>query len=127
MDYFRDSEGDGYAGLYEGEDNINLDAYWARPYMNAAQNAKNRQHSTRYLIDASYIRLENVQLGYNLSRKMLDKIHLKNLRVYVSGENLFTITDFLRGFDPAALGNSSRLGMTYGADKIFSLGINATF
>jgi len=127
LDYFRDTPGDSYAGLYEGDANINLDAYWARPYMNQYQNAKNRQHSTRYLVNASYVRLQNVQLGYNLPENLLNKIHLKNLRLYVSGENLFTITDFLNGFDPAALGNSSRLGMTYGADKVFSLGINAKF
>ena len=127
LDYFRDGEGDAYSGLYEGADNINLDAYWARPYNNKDQNAKNRQHSTRYMIDASYVRLENVQLGYNLPKNLLDKIHLNKVRIYVSGENLFTITDFMNGFDPAALGYSGSLGMTSGADKVFSVGINATF
>jgi hypothetical protein len=128
LDYFRDQPGDKYTGLHEGDANINLDAFWPRPYLATNQNAKNRQNSTRYLVDASYIRLQNVQLGYNLPANILGKIGLKQVRVFVSGENLFTMTDFLKGIDPIAIsGGGNRVGMTYGADNIYSFGINATF
>ena len=76
----------------------------------------------------NYIRLQNVQLGYNLPANILGKIGLKQVRVFVSGENLFTMTDFLKGIDPIAIsGGGNRVGMTYGADNIYSFGINATF
>lgn len=126
LDYFRDQPGDKYVGLYEGEANINTDSYWPRPYLNLQQNNKNRHPSTRYLLNAAYLRLQNVQLGYSLPSRVLDKIHLQKLRFFVSGENLFTRTSLLKGIDPVALGPSDRIGMTYGADKIFSVGINAS-
>lgn len=126
LNYFRDNPGDKYNGLHEGEANINLDSYWPKPYLDQAQNNKNRLPSTRYLLNASYLRLQNVQLGYNFSPNVLDKIRLQKLRIFVSGENLFTITSLIRGLDPSAMGPQSRLGMTYGVDKMFSVGINAT-
>lgn len=46
------------------------------------------------LQDASYVRLQNITLGYRLPRPVLDKLGLTNFRLYVTGSNLFTITDF---------------------------------
>src|SRR5690606_23258373 len=100
LDYFRDNEGDANTGLHEGSANINTDAFWPKPYLDANQNAKNRESSTRYLIDASYIRLQNVQIGYTLRGAGLTKFGITNFRVYLSGENLFTATDLLKGLDP---------------------------
>ena len=82
--------------------------------------------NARYLLNAAYMRIQNVQLGYTLSDSFLKKTKLQNLRVYVSGENLFTKTDLINGIDPIALGSGGRMGMTYGADRIISFGINAS-
>lgn len=49
--------------------------------------------------DASFIRLKNLALSYTLPRKLIDKIHAQNLRVYVQGQNLFTKTNY-QGLDP---------------------------
>lgn len=49
--------------------------------------------------DASYVRLKNVTLGYNLPSNMLQRLSVRNVRVYLSATNLFTITDY-KGFDP---------------------------
>lgn len=49
--------------------------------------------------DASYVRLKNITLGYNVPASALQKLSVRNLRVYVSATNLFTITDY-SGFDP---------------------------
>jgi len=57
------------------------------------------QHSTRYLEDGSYLRVRNITLGYNLSKQATKKIKLNKVRVYVSGQNLFTFTNY-PGFDP---------------------------
>jgi hypothetical protein len=55
--------------------------------------------NTYWLLDASYIRLKNLSIGYNLPRAVCQKIGLQNLRVYVSGDNLVTITKW-PGSDP---------------------------
>lgn len=74
-------------------------------YPRAVSGAKgtfNTQNSSRYLEDASYIRLKTLTLGYSLPQTMLNKTKvIKNIRLYVSGQNLWTITKY-SGFDPEA-------------------------
>lgn len=55
--------------------------------------------SSTVIEDASYVRLKNVMLGYNLPASVLDRIRAKSVRVYVSGTNLVTLTKYT-GFDP---------------------------
>jgi hypothetical protein len=52
-----------------------------------------------WLLDASYLRLKNIALGYNLPRVTAQRIGLKNARIYVSGDNLLTFTKW-PGSDP---------------------------
>lgn len=126
LNYFRDKPGDEYTGLYEGDANINIDAFYPRPYLQTNQNAKNRQPSSRYLMDLSYLRLQNVQLGYSLPESLLKKFKLQKVRVYISGENLFTKTKLPKTIDPVAIGPATDIGETYRADKMVSAGINIT-
>lgn len=49
--------------------------------------------------DASFLRLRNLQVGYNLPARVLQKISLSGLRIYFSANNLFTVTNY-SGFDP---------------------------
>lgn len=58
-------------------------------------------HSTRWLDDASFIRLRNLTLGYNIPKTVIDRIGFSAVKVYVSGTNLLTFTDF-PGYDPEA-------------------------
>lgn len=136
LDYFRDTPGDKYTGLYEGEANFNTDAYWPRPYLNGAEESKNKGHAnTRYLQSARFLRLQNVQLGYTFSGELLSRIKLKNVRAFLSAENLITFTSIPRGIDPisplgwgpweGANGTTGRL--TYGADRSFSVGLTMTY
>lgn len=127
LDYFRDTPGDEYTGLHMGDDNINLNAYFPKPYLNSSENNKNRVTSTRYLQDASFVRLQNLQIGYSLPRSVISKANLQKVRIYFSGENLLTITDLFNGIDPVALKSSRGVGKTYGPDRIFSLGISVTY
>lgn len=55
--------------------------------------------STRYIYDASYVRLKNITLAYNVPQKLVNKAKLSSARVYVSGVNLLTFTDY-PGWDP---------------------------
>jgi TonB-linked SusC/RagA family outer membrane protein len=59
----------------------------------------NRRVSDRFLEDASYVRLKNLTLGYTLPKSVLKKVGLNNARVYVTGQNLLTFTNY-SGFDP---------------------------
>ncbi len=84
-----------------------------------------------FVEDASYLRLSNVTLGYSLPSKWMDRIHVSKCRIYVSGDNLFTLTKY-RGFNPEVSSQSSSLtpGFDWGCyplSRIWSVGLNLTF
>lgn len=89
-----------------------------------------RFSSDRWLEDGSYIRLRNIQIGYNFESSFLNKVAMSGLRVYVSGQNLFTITDY-SGLDPDVQGNGLlERGVDNGnwpSSRIFSVGLNVEF
>ncbi|WP_297272138.1 TonB-dependent receptor [uncultured Bacteroides sp.] len=81
--------------------------------------------------DASFLRLSNVTLGYTFPKKLIKKIKLSNLRVYATGNNLFTWTPYT-GFDPEVSNMRSPLtpGVDFGAyprSRSFIFGINIAF
>lgn len=80
--------------------------------------------STYNLKDAAYLRLKNIQLGYNLPQSLLNKVGIDFLRVYFSGENLFTFTKY-PDFDPERAGDGWHA--QYPHAKTFSLGLNLKF
>lgn len=97
----------------------NTNAYYPRPI---ADRNWNRQVQTKYLQNAAYVRLKNLTIGYNLPTNILKKIYLTKVRLYVSGENLFTITGLPSGIDPELGGNYA-----YPFSRDFSLGIDVRF
>ncbi|WP_188558719.1 SusC/RagA family TonB-linked outer membrane protein [Hymenobacter glacieicola] len=63
-----------------------------------------RLNSTRWLEDGSYLRLKNLQIGYTIPKTLTDRVKgVGSLRFYVTGQNLFTITDYT-GYDPEVVG-----------------------
>jgi TonB-linked SusC/RagA family outer membrane protein len=80
-------------------------------------------NSTFWLNDASFIRLKNVELGYNLSGKLSERLKVQSLRIYANAFNLFTITD-VKDYDPE--GNSGS-GQFYPQQRIVNLGVNVRF
>lgn len=104
-------------------------------YPRASWKAKsnNARVSTRFLEDASYTRLKNLQVGYTFNTK---KLNIERLRLYVAATNLFTLTGY-SGFDPemTVSANSSSEGDrangidwgTYPACRTFTFGVNLTF
>ncbi|TDB65385.1 TonB-dependent receptor [Arundinibacter roseus] len=80
----------------------------------------NREETTFWLDDLSFIRLKNVQLGYNVPKVVTNKLGISNVRVFASSENLATFTKF-RGLDPEKTGNRSD---AYPLNKSYSFGIN---
>jgi len=59
----------------------------------------NQRPSDFYIEDGSFLRLRNLQIGYDLPLSLLSKARIKGFKVYFSGNNLFTATNY-RGFDP---------------------------
>jgi TonB-dependent starch-binding outer membrane protein SusC len=78
-------------------DNPTTDTNFPRAVFGDPNN--NRRVSDRFLEDASYLRLKNLTLGYRLPSSVVNKVGLSSLRVYVSGQNLLTFTNY-SGFDP---------------------------
>lgn len=126
LDYYRDEPGTKYVGLYEGEANINTDAYYTRPYLDLPSSLKNYNYNSWFLADYSYIRLQNVQLGYTLPESIFSKV---GIRVYASGDNLLTFDHLPKGIDPTMAGGGYRdnPGKDYRADRIYSIGLNITY
>jgi len=96
------------------------------------RNNSDRGRIQRYVEDGSYVRLKNITLGYSFTSSVLKKIGMKNVRAYVSGTNLITITKYT-GYDPevsAYNSNDAQIGVdlsNYPTSKIISFGINLTF
>lgn len=79
--------------------------------------------TTRYLEDASYLRLKNLSVGYKLSDKVMDNTPLNSVRFYVQGENLFTWTEW-RGFDPEFDPFAPNDFFTYPNSRIITFGVD---
>jgi len=130
IDY--DYQGLTHAGLrYGGSMSTDLLDAWSPenttsdiPRLDAnASNANSR--SSRYLVDATYMRLRNVTLGYTLPSNVLNKLKLEKVRLYISGDNLLTFfgTD---GLDPEVnIGGTT--DNRYPQLKTFSFGVNVSF
>ena len=98
--------------------------------------SNNAMPSSRFLEDGSYVRLKNVQVGYTLSDKTIKTIGLSQVRVYVSGSNLLTLTKY-SGLDPemTVSDNSKNEGDrsngidwgTYPSARTIMLGLDITF
>ena len=102
----------------------NTDAYYPRPVF---EDTRNQQTQTRYLQDASYIRLKNLQVGYTLPRSLVNKVGISNCRVFISGENLWTGTSLNKIFDPeTATGGYSSYGNAYPLSSTWSFGLSVT-
>lgn len=101
----------------------NADAYFPKPYMND-EHVKNTRAQTKYLQDASYMRLKNLQVSYTLPAPILNSLRLRNVQLLISGENLLTFTKLSENFDPEALGGSWGGGKIYPLQKVFSFGLN---
>ncbi|HZK95076.1 MAG TPA: TonB-dependent receptor [Prolixibacteraceae bacterium] len=97
----------------------NPDGIWPR----LAGPGNNVTTTSFWLDNLSFLRVKNIQIGYNLPNKWLSKLTIDNLRIYASGENLATFTKF-RGLDPERMGNASDM---YPLNKSFSIGINLGF
>lgn len=116
LDYFRAADTESIFGP-------NTDAYYPRPYMGGKSN-KNHMTQTRFLQDASYIRLKNIQLGYTLPTSLSSRMKLNRVRIFCSAENLFSLSNIADMYDPEVIGGPWGAGKSYPLSSTFSFGIN---
>ncbi|MDR0348402.1 MAG: TonB-dependent receptor [Tannerella sp.] len=93
----------------------NPDGFLAQPnYGNFTTTRQQARGSSIMFKDADYIRLRQIQIAYNLPKVALDKLRMSGMRIYISGNNLLTFTDYL-GFNPDS-SSGSLLTLGYGAN-----------
>ena len=85
------------------------------------QLAHNQRFSSKWLEDASYLRLKNIQLGYTLPNSVTQKFRMSKFRIFASADNLFTKSDFYYGYDPETPVTN---GGYYPQVKTFIFGLN---
>ena len=116
LDYFRSEDDTSIFG-------VNIDGYYPRPLFNT----KNKKTQTRFVQNAAYMRLKNLQLGYTFPKVVINTLRLQNLRIYVSGENLLTITKLSNTMDPETAGIGRKGGTVYPLSRTYSLGLSVNF
>jgi TonB-linked SusC/RagA family outer membrane protein len=102
------------------ETNRNVTAFWPRLDQNRSSN--NTQTSNWWMRNGSFLRLKNVELGYNISEKALRRLHIGSIRLYANGTNLFVKSSF-KLWDPEQGSN----GLGYPLQKVFNFGMNVQF
>jgi TonB-linked SusC/RagA family outer membrane protein len=124
----------------------NTDAYFGKPYFNAETYKNRMPNSTgtlpqsRYVLNASYLRLKNLQIGYTVPQKYAKKLLFQRARIYASGENLLLLTTLPKNLDPETIiastpgfnyaekNNAYAFGgMIYPLSSSLSFGLNLTF
>jgi hypothetical protein len=76
-----------------------------------------------WILDASYLRIKNIQFGYTIPKSGLNRVKIENLRLYLSAENLFTFNNYRKGWDPEI--NTD--GSYYPILATFTFGVNVKF
>lgn len=93
-------------------------------------NLNYRSYSDYFVEDGSYMKIKNISLGYTFPESMLADLNIKKLRIFVTGQNLFTFTKFT-GLDPEFSNNVKNHGLytfsTYPQTKLYSVGLDLTF
>lgn len=108
-------------------DHPDPNAYWPRYKAPSPYGERGLQAQTRYLQDASYVRLKDLTVAYSLPKRIIEKIKLSNLKFFFSGQNLWTYTPIhkiTKDIDPEAIENT---GNEYPMLKSYTFGMSMTF
>ena len=111
---------------------VNGDTKTPRPSISDPND--NDRLSDRYVEDGSYLRVKNITLGYTFPKRLLQKVNIDNIRLYVNIQNLYTLTKY-SGYDPeVGASTQDSTGLTFGVDNgrypspmTCSFGMNITF
>jgi TonB-linked SusC/RagA family outer membrane protein len=109
-----------YADSLWSEEHQDMYALW--PRLGPTLNPNNAQTSTWFMRDGSFLRLKQAEIGYTIPGKWQQKLHIHQLRFYVSGTNLLLFSKF-KLWDAEMGGN----GLGYPLQRVFNIGLNITF
>jgi len=139
--------GEGVEAFHDNWDNVyaqhidrwtpnNPDAAYPRLTI-GTESVNNEANSTFWLFNAAYARLKNVQLGYTLPASLTGKVNIEKCRIYLTGQNLLTVTGMNVGLDPEVteFNNSLNLnqlssassGRIYPVQKVWAVGLDINF
>ncbi len=123
-------------GLYESFNQMQLPAGWSRwakagdiathPKPVFGRSDASNATSSRFLEDGSYVRLRNVTIGYDLAQGFANKIKISGARIFISGDNLWTGTNY-SGTDPEVVLGSGVSSFRYPISRKLLVGLNISF
>lgn len=96
------------------------------PRATPSPDANNTQASDFWMISAAYVRLKTAVIGYTIPRRITDKLDIRNLRIYFSGQNLLTASKVSNIIDPQLIVGGDGTPQ-YPIQKVYTLGININF
>lgn len=120
------------------EENPNPNAYWPRLVGYSSENGGRPMGTpnNRYMQDASYLRLKALTVDYSLPQAWVSKLGLTGLKIYFTGENLFTFSNVCENFDPEVIKGGDvdlkdrkgeEQGYSYPMLKTYTVGLNVSF
>jgi hypothetical protein len=89
--------------------------------------SENVQSSTFWNRNASFLRVKNLQVGYTIPKNLTKKIKISNLRIFYSGQNLFTFNHFYTGWDPEMYQATGDNPSFYPITVVHTFGLNVKF
>jgi hypothetical protein len=108
------------------------DPYMPRMAASSASSTSNFRYSDRFVEDGSYLRIQNISLGYNLPRGLMKKLKIENVKIYANLQNVYTFSVY-KGYDPE-VGSMNQNALLTGIDnarypspRIYTFGLNLTF
>ncbi len=121
LDYFRPEDTSSPLGP-------NTDSYFPKPYAaNPGNNNRNYNYNVdRYIQNGAYARLKSLQIGYTIPKEVTDKSKINKIRLFLSGENLFTVSSLLF-YDPESLPGNYGSAQSYPLSRVVSIGLNTSF
>ena len=120
------------------QENPNPNAYWPRMVAYSSENGGRPMGTpnNRYMQDASYLRLKALTIDYSLPQAWVSKLGLSGLKIYFTGENLFTFSNICENFDPEVIKGGDvdlkdrkgeEQGYSYPMLKTYTVGLNVSF
>jgi hypothetical protein len=83
--------------------------------------------STYWNRNASFLRVKNLQIGYTIPKSVIQKLKINNLRIFLSGQNLFSYNHFYKGWDPEMVQDNDFTPKFYPITSVYSFGVNVKF
>jgi len=110
------------------KENPNPDAIYPRFYTHGESHTEPvSYYSTFWAWDASYLKIRSAQIGIDMPEVVTNLLHIKNMKFYLSGRNLFCFDNYFPGWDPEILVETAEGGRHYPITRTYVLGLNVKF